>query len=462
MTNDSSRVESDRCAPERRRARAGLTILLVLVAGLHATWIWRVPSPNLFGDEGHYLGFANRDSRAGTTGLLPGQLRFDRRPELGSRLYAQLAGPSVRNEALIRRIGVLQLAMLLALLAAVYRLARVLGLRAFGTINACALLGLFPWFGFYVHGIWPEIPHALFVSLSLLCLAEYLRALQPAWLIPAAAALAYALFTKGSASALAPVVAAFLFVATYRALPELSRPRRGLRAAFASALFLAVLAAFVAPQLVRNADDGHGWRLGANRWDALEAGIRIAHPDYDDPHPPLGRRMSVGREYLEAGSTWDERERRARERTLAHIASTPPIELIGEQTRKLAWCLFRSRAFFEQSIGFRKRWGDPAPAALVSLRQPARILWYAILVLGTVGLGATALRSSGWFLLALFVIYFLGGLFLVPLKLRYAMPLVPPLCILSGAALEWAQRSLLARRIAADATRDSPAGKTPR
>ena len=422
--------------PLSRGSVAALAALLLLVAGVHALVLGWAPQPRLFGDEGHYLGFANRDAREGTTGLLPGSLRFDRRPEFGSRLYAQLAGDGVDNDSLLRRIGGLQLAMLLGLIAAGFAQGRMLGLGSIGVLTASALLGLSPWVGFFVYAAWPEIPHLFFLSLAFVCLLGYANSLRLAWLVGAALALGYALFTRGTINAFVPVVVIFVGAATARKLSSESRRLCWTRSAAASGTLVVSLIVVVAPQLYRNAEAGHGWSLAANRWDALEAGIRAHHTDYLDPRPPMDERWEISRTYRKQGETWNEREARARERTLAYIASVPLTQLVADQSRKLGWCLLVSEAFFEQSIGFRGRWGKPAPRWLQLLRPPARALWYATLALGLVGIVLMVFGSPGWLLLGLFVAYILLALFAVPMKIRYALPMLPTLCLFAGASVE--------------------------
>ena len=422
--------------PISRGTLSALGALMLVVAGIHAWVLVGASPPSLFGDEGHYIGFANRDAREGTTGLLPGSLRFDRRPEFGSRLYAQLAGDGVDNDSLLRRIGGLQLAMLLGLIAAVFAQGRMLGLGSIGLLTASALLGLSPWLGFYVYAAWPEIPHLFFLSLAICCLLGYANSSRLAWLVGAGVALGYALFTRGTINAFVPVMLVFVGAATARRLPGASPRARCTRSVVASGTLLLSLIAVVAPQLYRNAEAGHGWALSANRWDALEAGIRAHHKNYLDPRPPMGERWEISRAYLEAGETWGERETAARERTLAYIASVPLTQLIADQTRKLGWCLLVSKAFFEQSVGFRERWGKPAPQWLQLLRPLARGLWYTTLILGFVGSVLMAARSPGWLLLALFTGYVLLALFAVPMKIRYALPMLPTLCLFAGASVE--------------------------
>ena len=82
-----------------------------------------------------------------------------------------------------------------------------------------------------------------------------------------------------------------------------------------------------------------------------------------------------------------------------------------------------------------ERWGDPPPAWLAALRRPGRLLWLLLLGLGLPGVLLYGWRSPGHLLFALFVLYFFAALFVIPYKLRFAMPLIPVLCIFSASTV---------------------------
>jgi hypothetical protein len=67
-----------------------LAVALAIALVGHIAWGVAEPDPVLFEDEPHYNQYAYEDARAGDTSLLPGLLRFDERPELISRVWAQL------------------------------------------------------------------------------------------------------------------------------------------------------------------------------------------------------------------------------------------------------------------------------------------------------------------------------------------------------------------------------------
>ena len=72
-----------------------LLAILLGVAAAHFLFAWATPDPRLWGDEEHYAALARDDVAQGTTSLLPGALRFEHRPEFGSRVWAQLATPEI-------------------------------------------------------------------------------------------------------------------------------------------------------------------------------------------------------------------------------------------------------------------------------------------------------------------------------------------------------------------------------
>lgn len=407
----------------------GLLALLTLVGVVHGLIIWRSPAPVLFGDEGEYLQRAFEDAERGDTSLLPGRLRFDWRPELASRFYSRFAGRYLSGADVLRRVSVAHLGMLLAILALTYGQARWLGLRAASSLFACALLGGFPWLGFYVHALWPEILHAFATAVALFCLQGYFVSWRRAWLVPAGVALGYALFAKASLNLFVPVIAAYLGVASFAHFRSASPGASPwLRSAAAVAVLVATLSLVLGPQLVRNARAGNGLRLASNRWINLELGLMR------EAGPPE-RRGEIYRRYQHAAGSRAEREERSRQRTLEYLRANPLSAIAAAQARKLALLLARKRSFLEFAL-YGERWGSDPPGWLPAVAWIGRGMWYAICVLGTLGALLVGLRSPGWGLLALLLAYFAAALFAIPLKPRFAMPAVPVLCLFSGAAFE--------------------------
>ena len=441
-----------------RLAAIGLVLSLLGVTAVHAWAIEAFPAHQLWGDETHYLRTGIEQAEAGETSLLPGTLRFDHRPELASRVVARLARSGRRGGELFRAASVLNLVLLAALLVLTYAQGLLLGMGRLAALVPLLLVGLTPWFAFHVHTLWPEVLHAtLFAALGA-CLFAYAR--RPAgWLLlPAGIAAGYAALTKGVLLPFLPLVAGFLVLVTRTAAPDGERRPWG-RALLPAGIFLGALALVLVPQLRANAAAGHGWRLGANRWWNLELGLTL-------PAEAMGaagaarwaRNMEVNVAYLAATESVVERERLARERVLAYLGEVGLFGALGAQTRKLARLVFADASSFEQSLGFRERWGPAPPPGLTWLRLPARLAWYLLLVGGAAGAALVGGRSPGWTLLVLFTGYYLAAAFLIPVKVRFLMPLVPVLALLTGAALERGVTLLRARRAArAEEAVNSPA-----
>ena len=429
------------------RAEA-LCVLLFLagVVAVHLVIRTRQSDPQVWGDETHYYGYALFAVRHGETSLLPGKQDFDHRPDLGARVLAQLIGPEATPAQTVRAAGGLQVVLLALLLALTYVAARQLGLGALGAGSATVLLGIFPWFGFHVHSLWPEVLHALFFGLGLVLVLAHFRTGRAVWLAPAGLAFGYALLTKGSVGGFVPIALAQLCIGGWRGAREREPRERVVRALLPGVVFAAGFLAVVGPQLVVNHREGHGWRLSANRWWNLELGLTLPgeiHAAAGDARWAQTLETSVV--YFQAARTPDERERLAEERTLAFIRSSSLPRIVLDQARKLAGLVLRGDSCLEQALTYRARWGPAPPGWTRAVERFGRAEWYALWLLGIAGLALRAGRASGWTFLALFALFFLAGLLLVPFKVRFALPLVPVLCLASGATLE-VLRSRLRRR----------------
>jgi len=438
-----------------RPAHGVLLGLLIVLTLLHLFVIEKQPDPRLWGDEAQYQEFGYLDAIAHDTSLLPGSLRFDHRPELNSRIYGLLYERDWRT---VRSVEGFQLFLFLAVIAFTFFQARALGVGDAGALTSAALLGFFPWFGFHVHSLWPEVLHAFLFGGALFFLLAYLRHFDWRWLPASAVFLAYALFAKGVLVPFVPLIVIYLAVSTFFAFPLQPRRSRWLRALCCAGGYLALVSAIVAPQLINNARAGHGWRLSANRWWNLELGLTLP---VDAGLPVRGARMQNGPDGLQAwrhhqqasirygtaARALDKREELARERTLAFLDEQGVPSVIGRQFQKI-WGLFlRGESSFEQSLTYRRRWGETPPLWLRWLRIPARALWYALQLLALAGLALVVSRlgrreedsdwpGPGWAFLTLFLGGFLLALLAVPIKVRVVMPLVPILCLFAGVAVQ--------------------------
>lgn len=410
-------------------ARALLGAILGLVVAVHVLALWLQPPVQLWGDEPIYAASAREDAAAGEASLLPGRLRFEHRPEFGSRVLAGLIDGTTDNQELLRRASLLNLALLVATLVELYALARLLGLSAARARVAVGLLGAFPWFGFYVHTLWPELLHAFLVLTLLVALLAHLRSGRPAWLVVAGVATAYAMFTKGVVGPFCPLAGLVLLVTALRR-PEAREPRGWIRAAIPALLYVGTTLLVVAPQWVANARAGHGAHLAANRWWNLEIGLRI--PVEVMQAEGFARwlpSIRFSRRYMEAAATPEEREQRARERVLDYVGTHGWPSVLAAQTRKLGRLLFTDLSSLEQSAAYRDRWGQPPPGWIRALLGPGRVFWYALLGLGTLGFARAWRRDPARLLVGGFFAYYALSLLAVPEKLRLVMPLVPFLAL---------------------------------
>ena len=467
-------------------------VLLGVVAVLHGVVLLALPAPPdmepLFGDERHYLRLAYEDVEQGTMLLLPGFVPYDTnlttragQPLLHSRLVAQFVrasgsprvergpddGGTAADEAwdawdggtedpttIVPRVAALHVLLLVATVAALAWAARSLGMGRAGTLVACGVLGAFPWYGAYVHTLWPEVLNGCLTVAGLACLLAHLRRGSLVLLALGGVALGLSMLAKASLHAFLPVAVVFTAAATaWRARGEVE-PEGGWRGPHVGRGLLAALVlgggvlVAVGPQLVANGRAGLGWTLSANRWWNLETGLRVAGPSdfpgeryFPDVYFASWRALVPA---YEAPQSYPAREAAARERTLDYLASTPPWTVLRRQVDKLAWMLLRSESTAETALALG-RWGEPPPGWLAALRVPARVVWYVLLVAGALGFAVSLRRSSGHALLALYTLYCALVIFLVPLKLRFVMPVVPALCLWAGMLVD----RLAARRGAA-------------
>ncbi|HED66928.1 MAG TPA: hypothetical protein ENJ09_15400 [Planctomycetes bacterium] len=441
----------DRGLPSADASRPGLprALLLVLlgVLAFHLTWIALEPSPSYFEDEPHYSQFAHEDALLGNTSPLPGHLRFDQRPELGSRLLSRFVPkselPSLTREHvrgdphLERTVRWWNLALLLVLLVLQALQARALGLGRRGILLSALLLGLFPWFAFYVHSLWSEILHATLVAASFLAIFAYLRSGRILPLLGGGLALGVALLAKGTMNPFLPVLLGGLLFHGWRSSAERSAATRAALTLLPATLFALAVALVIGPQLVANARAGHGARLAGNRWKNIEMGVLLEPRELQTQAERL-ERAKLHQLYMGVGADYEAREAAAEERLREHLSTEGFGEVALEQLRKLGLLLFRAPSFFERAL--HERWGATAPLFLRLLRIPGRVLWFALLGLGLAGAVRFARRNEGFFLLFLFVLYYGAAVLAIPYKVRFLMPLVPPLALLAAAMLDRPRR----------------------
>ncbi len=436
-----------------RGERIGLVLLLLGVAALHLSFRAFQPEPRVWGDEMHYWAFATneatlRKANGNLPSLLPGSFGFDHRPQLATRIFSLFADdqgiPAQAPEAmasaakLVQSAGLMHIALFCLALAAVYGTARTLGLPPRASFTAVLFLGLLPQIGFHLHSLWPETLHLCLASLSVFGIVLHLRTKTLYVLIPAALAFGYALLTKGSLLPLVPVILALLFYEGWRGGSAAGRWRGALVPVTA---FVLPAALVVVPQLVANARAGHGATLSANRWWNLELGLTLKADDFSGEGQERFRPLvETSMRYFAAAESPGEREHLARERTLAYLGEHAGSTFVDQFVQSFQLFLF-SESSFAQSLSFRERWGALPPSWLRALGSLEWMLWYALMLLSLVGATRVMItggwRDPGWCFLHLASLAFLAGLFLVPVKFRFLLPLIPLLCLHAGAGIEW-------------------------
>ncbi len=429
-----------------RGSHRALAILLIGLAAAHIAFARAQPVPAAFGDEEHYAKVAARDLRDDARSLLPGGLRSAMRPELAARVLSHLGEPGAEPAELMASATWLHLVLLLLVVAATYQQARVLGLSDWAAFAAAAALGLFPWFGFHVHSLWPEMIHAALAALGLLALFAFVRRPRLDLLVVAGVALGYAQLTKSVLGPFSLVALVGAAAAAYARSADLPESRRRARAALSVLVLGGTLAVVLLPQMRANQREGFGFALGANRWWNLELAIRTPLEVPGDDAEGTAKweaQRSLTREYMAASKLARHREQLARERTLAYVRDHGRLRTAGEHALKFMGVMsasprlsFYRQPALAQAVGPRRRWGDPTPRWIELLAFPSRQLWHLILLLGLVGIALRVRRDRAWLLPAAFVACGLALALALPIKFRFVLPIVPVLCLGVGAFID--------------------------
>ena len=406
-------------------ARRRFLLLTVLVAVLfHLAWALSEDSPSIWGDEVLYQRLAESDLADGRVWPIPGTLTFEPRPQLGSRLLATSA--FLTGSSSILRAGVLLNLVLMALLIVFTHEAGLrCGFDPPAADLAAGLLAVVPALGFHVHSLWPEILHAFLLSLVFLGVAVYFERWKMRYLVLAGLASGFALLTKGVLGQFLPIAIALIALATWR------NGRSRWRCLLAPTLFAVSVALVVLPQLLTNLEQGHGARLSANRWWNLELGLVLPVEDHFDGEA----RRELTQKYKDAAGRPADREVASRVRVEQHLLDRKgPI--VVDQVRKLSRLVVMRPTSLEVSVTERLRWGPDPPVWLSWYAFFSRIVWIALWGLGLMGMARYAGTSWSRAFLGAFGVYFLVSLLAVPVKPRFALPVVPVFCLFSGVLVQ--------------------------
>ena len=424
-------------------------VVLLLFAGVHGWLVATLPEPKLLGDETNYLEHAYGLVEDGRDTLLIGRLSFDEtltgrgaQPMFCSHVYAQFLEPRDPGDDSLpvpRSLFAVQLVIYLALLLTVWWTAAELRLGPRTRTAAVSLLAVFPWHGFFVHALWPEVIHALLLQVVMASCLRFLNGRDGRWLVLGGAAMAYAAVTKATFGSYAwPLSALVLGLAWWGARAD--RGRALLRAGQALLLPLVFHLALGA-QLSTNEADGHGRVVGYNRFWALSWGSTLPAPGEIPGTEGLDHEAQVLVGFwtqlyanYARGETIQEREAIAREIFFDHWESAPVLDNAARQVRKLGWMVRAGRSMFDNASEF-ERWGPGRVSWIGALRTPARWLWWGVLGLGLAGVAALGWRERGALVLSSAVGFQAVVAFMIPAKPRFLMPAVPILVLFAAALL---------------------------
>ena len=390
--------------------------------------------------ELHYIQAARDDAAHGRTWPLPGTLRFGHRPELASRLLAGLVPPEASRAEFVRRVGLLNSLLCLALIAAVFGQARVSGASERAALIAASSVAAFPWLGFHVHSLWPEIFHAAVFASALLAALLYLRTGRIWPLALSGLATGVALLAKGSLTLFVP-----LFAVLFRDGGVATRKRARTRHSRAARR----LGSGGLPRRSGAGDRPPARSQPERRARRTPRGQHMVEPRTRCDVAGRRRRCGCARKRrplaargrpdraLRRGGAPRSRPRkrrpsahaRLRRRARRHCRRRRTArQAVGSLDRR-AGLLPQRQASFDQALGPRARWGAKPPAWLAAWQSPARWAWRLLVPLGLLGLLWGARDSPQRLLLALFAVGFLLAGAGVPVKLRFLLPAVPVLAL---------------------------------
>lgn len=431
--------------PRNVKAIGLLVLLLGVFAAFHLHVAQTIDTVRLSGDERVYVRASKEAADKGVTGLLPGTQEFAHRTRFNTRVFSLLypaqghADAKEEQASFLRNVSIFHVVVTAIILIALYFQGVWLKLGPFVSLIPPLLLALFPWFGFYIHTLWPEILHAGLLTVAFSLLVAYSKWPRLRLLIPAGVLIGYGLLTKGVLNQFVVILVPFVIISTF--VQSRDRSKRQLAtAALSGSVLLGSIAFVAAPQLYVNNGQGHGLRFSDNKWRNIEFGIRGVAPS--DP-PELRLSYPEARKQYWRGPR-AVREVRAKQRTIAFLAEQPAATSMSRQMRKY-WVFFTSRQPILERELQANRWPRNNATWVAHLITPARWMFSLMVVLGLLGTflvarpGSYPSRNSrlgmdtrsGWLLLSLFSLYYFATLFVVSFNMRFVMQLIPTLSLLS-------------------------------
>lgn len=411
--------------------------MLLLASMLHIA-LSRTPATQLQGDERLYRRVALTEAYSGPRGILPGEQEFDHRPMLITRLYANAlvrdpAKPPAYQD-ILAGVFWFKLTNLLTLAVLIYVATLIVSGGQVGGVIAAGLILFFPWLGFYVHALWPELMHAVLLTAGVLAIVAYLRFKQWVWLIPGGVSWGYALLLKGVLNSFLPVAILFILITALVRSKGFWASRIG-RSLLVTLAFAGPLYGTILPQWLTNAKAGYGYNISANRWRNIEWGVRMPVPG--DPAPISAYTWDNAKQDYFSVEGLQEREAAAQQRTMKFIHEIGYVKFITRQVRKFFALILSEPSFFETALGEWHRWGDQPPTLAKLVVWPGRMMWYGLWLFALIGIVVRIRNNLSVTFLGIFFLYYVAALHAIPVKVRFAMQLVPVLAILSGIAVAW-------------------------
>lgn len=430
-----------------------LLLILVIVLGLHLAFIGATPGKTrLKDDETGYLYRAVLDLDENERGLLPGQFRPGlSQPQLISRVLSYF----IPREAFDVRFPInafryFQIALLGGLLCTVYYLGILLGTSRTASALSALMVGLLPFFAFYVHTLWGDFIYGFLQMAILAATVLYGKTLRYRWLPVIAFFFVYAMMCRNAFGQFSIVILAYVFYSSYTGCEKDLRWQR-LGEAAARTLLLGVLM-FVPliPQVLAYEKAGYGLRLSANTWQNIEYSVRRPTPfdpawlsnynyaalaETQERHPFF----VAWDEYYAAGSLPQERESAAKIRFVEFCKLLPVHQILFRQLYKNFYEVpLKVSAEYEQAT-WRNRW---APSILDTMKKTmplAKWTWRLFMVAGFFAFLFVLLKrpDKHWWIPLLFTGYYCSGVLLAGYVVRYFMPLVPLFGLFLGHVMDY-------------------------
>ncbi len=419
---------------ERRWVLSGL-LLGAFVLGLFIVHS-QLATPGrfpLYDDEPAYVGPAQEAMRSGNLSLLPGSILHTHRPPLAVPVFGRILEASDDLASGITNIRHFQVGLLMLVIVCTYLHAALLRLGPWWSLLPPALLGLFPWFGFYAHTILSEMLHAALQSLALGFVLAYCR-WQRVWLlVPAGVLIGYALLTRSTLQLFSALLLPLLAAEALRTQRAESRPwKHSFRVLVPPLALLLSIALVLTPQMAKNAERGYGWTTATNTWRNLEFGFRRPAKG-DAKEVDSIEWVQMERLYPRGGKSEPARERASKKRTLAFLHSLPLREHVRRQLDKASYAALSRRELYEKQL-HSKRWPKAWKPLVKRMAKPGRRLWNVMLLTTAVFVLPACWLGRGWRVLGLYVITYTASFLLVPLHTRFFIQSPPVLVLYFGAA----------------------------